>query len=83
MHGRLSRRGLLLSLAPGKLRALIVDGENDHDWPTATQAIREILEATGRFEVRVSSSSPASWRPPRHLQTLAPHRRRRVPWLSQ
>ena len=63
MHGRLSRRGLLLSLAPGKLRALIVDGENDHDWPTATQAIREILEATGRFEVRVSTSGPTTWRP--------------------
>ncbi len=64
MHGRLSRRGLLLSLAPGRLRALIVDGENDHDWRTATQAIREILEATGRFEVRVSSSGPTAWRPP-------------------
>jgi uncharacterized protein len=63
MHG-LTRRALLAALAPGKLRALIVDGENNHDWPTATRALSEILTATGRFEVRVSTSGAPDWRPP-------------------
>lgn len=65
MHG-LTRRSLLMApaLAAGKLRALIVDGENNHDWQTATAALREILEATGRFEVTVSTSGAPGWMPP-------------------
>jgi hypothetical protein len=65
MYG-LTRRSLLMApaLAAGKLRALIVDGENNHDWQTATAELREILEATGRFEVAVSTSGAPGWMPP-------------------
>ena len=40
----------------GKLSALIVDGRNNHDWQTTTDALRAILESTGRFEVTVSTA---------------------------
>jgi type 1 glutamine amidotransferase len=55
--------GLLLgavSLAPGqapaptpKLQALIITGQNGHDWRATTPVLRSILEETGKFEVRV------------------------------
>jgi type 1 glutamine amidotransferase len=37
------------------LRAVIVDGLNNHDWATATAAIKTILEGTTRFTVDVCS----------------------------
>jgi type 1 glutamine amidotransferase len=37
------------------LRALIVDGVNNHDWAAATRAIRSTLEGTGRFRVSVAT----------------------------
>jgi SAM-dependent methyltransferase len=54
-----------------KLRALILDGVNNHDWQAGTRGLRQILESTGRFTVTVSTSPPReappaawdSWRP--------------------
>jgi len=48
-----------LSGAPGQgpqcpLRALIITGENNHNWRETTPHLREILQRTGRFEVRVN-----------------------------
>ncbi|MDZ4802578.1 MAG: ThuA domain-containing protein [Bryobacteraceae bacterium] len=40
--------------AQPKLQALIITGQNNHDWRGTTPVLREILEATGRFEVRVT-----------------------------
>ncbi len=67
---------LVLALAASaaetpRLRALIVDGVNNHDWRAGTRGLRQILEATGRFTVDVSTSpgreAPAdqwtTWRP--------------------
>ncbi len=34
---------------PHQLRAVIIDGMNNHDWAAGTAAIRDILESTGRF----------------------------------
>lgn len=56
---------------PKKLSVLIVDGINNHDWRTGTSVIREVLAATGRFTVDVSTTPPAGapasawdgWRP--------------------
>jgi uncharacterized protein len=53
------------------LRALIVDGINNHDWERGTRILKEILQASGRFTVDVSTTpragAPASdwqaWRP--------------------
>jgi uncharacterized protein len=42
----------------GRLRVLVVDGINNHDWRTATAGISKILVATGRFSVEVSTTPP-------------------------
>lgn len=44
---------------PARLRVLIVDGQNNHDWRTDTPNLKKILEATGRFAVDVSTTPPA------------------------
>ena len=45
---------------PQKLQVLILTGYNMHDWRTITTALREMLERTGRFEVRVSEEPAGS-----------------------
>ena len=42
-----------------KLRALIVDGQNNHDWKTTTPLLREFLEISGRFIVEIATSPPS------------------------
>ncbi len=42
-----------------KLSLLIVDGMNNHDWPRATEILKETLESSGRFTVHVSTSPTA------------------------
>ncbi len=42
-----------------KLRALIVDGQNNHDWKTTTPLLRKALESSGRFKVDIATSPPA------------------------
>ena len=37
----------------GKIRALIISGQNNHDWRTTTPFLRNILEQTGKFDTRV------------------------------
>ena len=72
----LSRRTFLLAApaaaAPSKkLRALVIDGVNNHDWQAGTKEIRRILEAASLFTVTVSTSPPKeapradwdAWRP--------------------
>ena len=73
MAGRILISFFLASacLAQSKLPILIVDGVNNHDWQTATRELEGILEATGRFQVEVSTSPPRDaaplawtrWRP--------------------
>jgi len=41
-----------------KLKVLIVDGRNNHDWKTTTPVLDEMLEATGRFAVTVHTAPP-------------------------
>lgn len=38
----------------GKIRVLVLTGRNNHDWRTTTPYLRQVLEATGRFDVRVT-----------------------------
>src|SRR6478735_10936418 len=42
-----------------KLRALIIDGQNNHDWKATTPLLKKALEASGRFKVDVATSPPA------------------------
>jgi uncharacterized protein len=56
---------------PARLRVLIVDGVNNHDWRPTTAAVAGLLRSSGRFDVDVSTSPPrdapaqdwARWRP--------------------
>ena len=38
------------------LSVLIIDGINNHDWETATRALKSILTSTGRFTVDISTT---------------------------
>ena len=51
--------------AADKLKVLIVDGQNNHDWKSTTPVLKWILEDCGRFAVDVSTTPPA---PPRQPQ---------------
>lgn len=42
---------------PGKVRALILSGRNNHDWRTTTPYLRQLLEDSGRFDVRVAEAT--------------------------
>ncbi len=49
------------ALAADKLRCLIVDGQNNHDWKATTPVLEKHFTASGRFDVDVATSPP-----PRH-----------------
>jgi type 1 glutamine amidotransferase len=64
---------LALSLAPAqvpqaKIQALIITGQNGHDWRATTPVLRKILEDTGRFEVRITEEFRGAG-----PETLAPY----------
>jgi len=42
--------------APAKLKALIIDGQNNHRWQQTTPLLRATLENSGRFTVDVATS---------------------------
>lgn len=39
-----------------KIKVLIIDGQNNHDWKSTTPVLREALESCGHYEVAVSTS---------------------------
>jgi type 1 glutamine amidotransferase len=41
-----------------QIRALIIDGQNNHDWRHTTSVLKKILEDTGRFQVDVLTAPP-------------------------
>jgi len=41
------------------LRALIIDGQNNHEWRAVTPVLKEILSSTARFTVDVATTPPA------------------------
>src|SRR4051812_589524 len=40
------------------IRALIIDGQNNHDWRSTTPVLKKILEDTGLFQVEVLTTPP-------------------------
>ena len=46
------------AFAAGPIRALIIDGQNNHDWKHTTPALKKILENTGLFQVDVLTTPP-------------------------
>jgi type 1 glutamine amidotransferase len=47
------------SPAKGKLKVVIIDGRNNHDWRATTPYMQQVLEACGRFTVDVSTMPQA------------------------
>lgn len=45
--------------AADKIKVLIVDGQNNHQWAVTTPLLKKILEDTGRFAVDVSTTPAA------------------------
>jgi type 1 glutamine amidotransferase len=45
--------------AAERLKVLIVDGQNNHDWERTTPYLKQMLEATGRFSVYVATTPPS------------------------
>lgn len=46
------------SQAAEKLKLLIVDGQNNHNWKATTPILQEFLSRSGRFEVAVATTPP-------------------------
>jgi type 1 glutamine amidotransferase len=46
------------TLAAAPIRALIIDGQNNHDWKHTTPVLKQILEASGLFQVDVLTTPP-------------------------
>ena len=47
------------SAADPKIKALIIDGQNNHNWQQTTPILKKILEDAGRFTVDFATSPPA------------------------
>jgi type 1 glutamine amidotransferase len=52
-----------------KIRVVIIDGQNNHQWQLTTQIIKKALEDTGRFTVDVSTSDKADKKKPADWET--------------
>lgn len=46
-----------------KVRVVIIDGQNNHNWRATTPVVKQVLEDSGRFEVAVSSNLKAGDKP--------------------
>jgi len=60
---RITTLCVLLSFAAlnspaASLRALIIDGQNNHDWQRTTPVLKKLLEDTGMFQVDVATTPP-------------------------
>jgi type 1 glutamine amidotransferase len=47
---------LAQSAEPDKIRVVIIDGQNNHDWRATTPHLKRVLEDSGRFTVDVSTN---------------------------
>lgn len=59
---------ILFGQPPAKIQTLIITGQNGHDWRGVTPVMRQMLEASGRFEVRVTEEFRGA-----SAETLAPY----------
>jgi uncharacterized protein len=68
-----------------RLRALIIDGQNNHNWRATTPILKRILEESGRFTVEVATSPAGP--PPRPgdpgPNATAQHRADYGRWLAE
>lgn len=50
--------GALYAAADDKIKVLIIDGQNNHNWQQTTPVLKKILEDTNRFTVDIATSPP-------------------------
>ena len=50
--------GLVKSTESDRIRVLIIDGRNNHNWKDTTPFLKAQLEGTGKFEVSVATTPP-------------------------
>ena len=53
-----------------KLRVILIDGQNNHDWRSTSPWLKQVLEESGRFTVDVSSNLKPGDRPGRIENTV-------------
>ncbi len=53
-----------------KIRVVLIDGQNNHDWRATTPILKKTLEETGRFTVAVSSNLRPGDRPGQVAHTI-------------
>jgi uncharacterized protein len=53
-NGQISANERAALFKQGAIRALILTGQNNHDWRATTPLLRTMLQNTGRFDVRVN-----------------------------
>src|SRR6516162_8722438 len=66
--GQCHAQGTASPAGPPKLQALIITGQNGHDWRATTPVLKQALEETSRFEVRVTEEFRGAG-----PETLAPY----------
>jgi uncharacterized protein len=57
-----------VAMCQEKITVLLIDGQNNHAWQETTPVMVDILEASGRFEVTVSTSPASAPRGPKAPQ---------------
>jgi type 1 glutamine amidotransferase len=57
--------------AAEKLKLLIIDGQNNHNWKATTPVLKKFLTETGRFDVSVATSPPSK-APPEKWEDFDP-----------
>ncbi len=55
-----------------KIKALIIDGQNNHDWVATTPLLKRMLEDTGRFTTDVTTSPAAGPEMPKKPKDATP-----------
>jgi uncharacterized protein len=58
--------------AADKIRVLIIDGQNNHQWQVTTPILHAALTATGHFDVTVSTAPPTSKKAPPEVVAALP-----------
>ena len=58
--------------AETKIKVLIVDGQNNHQWPITSPMLKQLLETTGRFSVDVTTAPPSAPAAPKMAKEATP-----------
>jgi type 1 glutamine amidotransferase len=71
-----------------KLKALIVDGQNNHAWQSTTPVLKWVLEQSGRFTVDIATAPESAPRPPKapkeaKPEQLAAYETAKAQWQEQ